>query len=73
MAVVDIIGRMYRLAGSGLVFWRPGLDNTSPPLSLGTLLPYPLNYTGSSGLIRQLVKKKSKEKNKKNKNEIKIK
>ncbi len=62
MAVVDIIGRMYRLAGSGLVFWRPGLDNTSPPLSLGTLLPYPLNYTGSSGLISQLVKKKSKEK-----------
>jgi hypothetical protein len=47
---------MYRLAGSGLVFWRPELD-TSPSR---TLLPYPLNYTGSTGLIRQLVKKGAK-------------
>ena len=49
--VGGIIGRMYRLPGSGLVCWRPGLG--SPPPS-----PPPLNYTGSTGLIRQLVKKR---------------
>ena len=49
--VGGIIGRMYRLPGSGLVCWRPGLGSPPP------LLP-PLNYTGSTGLIRQLVKKR---------------
>ena len=49
--VGGIIGRMYRLPGSGLVCWRPGLG--SPPPS-----PPPLNDTGSTGLIRQLVKKR---------------